>query len=138
MKKQNKPANKSIGTVIGNGIIFEEALLKGTGVIRIDGDFHGTMHLDGHIILGETGMLGGDIHAKSALFAGKYEGNLHIKDTLHITSTAVLSGRIETGEIVIDAGGVLNGICNVTKNQKAETIAAVPIAQGAAQGYKKA
>jgi len=138
MKKQKKPpSDKHTGTVLGRGIVIEEALLKGVGVIRIDGDFCGTINLDGHVILGETGVMGGDVHAQSALFAGKYEGNLHIKDTLHITSTAVLNGRVETGKIIIDSGGVFNGICNVAKEggQKTETHTTAGAPQ-AALGYK--
>jgi len=137
MKKQNKTPEKNTGTVIGVGIVIEDALLKGTGIIRIDGNFQGTINLNGHVILGETGMLGGDVHAESALFAGKYEGNLHIKDTLHITSTAVLNGRVETGKIIIDEGGVFNGICNVAKanGQKAQP-AAPPVAVRETPGYK--
>jgi cytoskeletal protein CcmA (bactofilin family) len=105
---------KNITTIIGEGIIFENANIKGCGVIRIDGNFSGTVGIDGHIILGESGVINGDIHADSALFAGNYQGNLNIRGTLHITSTAVLSGKVETSKLIIDEGGVFNGTCNVT------------------------
>lgn len=118
MKKLNKTAvidKSATGTVIGGGIVMENALLRGSGVIRVDGEFQGTIDIDGHVILGKTGVINGDIHAESALFAGKCHGNLQIQATLHITSTAVLNGRIDTGKLIIDEGGILNGICNVTK-----------------------
>ena len=129
MKKQSKAAAKAVekpasstGTVIGSGIIIEGAVLKGSGVIRIDGEFHGTVDIKGHVILGETGQVSGDVFAESALFAGKYQGNLHIKETLHVTSTAVLTGRIDTGKIIIDEGGIFNGTCNVAQEGEVHNI----------------
>ena len=107
--------NKNADTIIGEGIIFKDALLKGNGVIRVDGKFTGNIDIEGHIILGETGSVVGDIFASSALLAGEFQGNLSIKDTLHLTSTAVLNGKVETGKLIIDAGAVLDGTCNVIK-----------------------
>ena len=113
-KKQKKiDTAKSTNTIIGAGIVIEGAALKGSGVIRIDGNFHGSIDIEGHVILGESGFCSGEMRADSALFAGKYYGNLYVKETLHITSTALLSGPIETGKIIIDEGGIFNGACNV-------------------------
>jgi cytoskeletal protein CcmA (bactofilin family) len=115
-KKQNMTViSKNTDTIIGEGIIFENALLKGSGVIRIDGKLSGTIDIEGHIILGETGFVSGDITADSALFAGQYQGTLSIRDTLHMTASAVLSGKVETAKLIIDEGAVLNGTCSVTK-----------------------
>ena len=115
-KKQSMAViSKNTDTVIGEGIIFEEALLKGSGVIRIDGRFSGTIDLEGHIILGETGFVSGDVTADSALFAGRFQGNLYIENILHMTASSVLTGKIETGKLIIDEGAVLNGSCNVIK-----------------------
>ena len=101
------------GTVIGSGIVIENAVFKGDGTVRIDGKFQGTIDINGHFILGETGMVSGDTQAESALLAGKFQGNLHVKDTLHITPSAVLNGRVVTGKIIVDEGGIFNGACNM-------------------------
>jgi cytoskeletal protein CcmA (bactofilin family) len=114
-KKQNMAISKNTDTIIGEGIIFEDAVLKGAGVIRIDGKFSGTIDIEGHIILGESGFVSGETSADSALFAGKYNGNLFIRSTLHMTATAVLTGKVETGKLIIDEGAVLTGSCNVTR-----------------------
>ena len=120
MKKQEKAlSEKSTSTVIGEGIIIENAVLKGAGVIRIDGKFSGNIEIEGHIILGEKGSVIGDIHAGSALFAGKYEGNLTIADTLHLTPGAYVTGLVDTGKIIIDEDAVFNGTCNMNNNTEA-------------------
>ena len=123
LKKQNLAvSSKNTDTIIGEGIIFEEALLKGAGVIRIDGKFTGKIDIEGHIILGESGIVLGEVIADSALFAGKYQGDLSIRGTLHLTATSVLSGRIETGKLIIDEGATLIGTCNVTSGVSRESI----------------
>ena len=114
-KKKRMAVHKNMDTIIGEGIVFENALLRGEGVIRIDGRFSGVIDVNGHIILGETGLVNGDIKADSALFAGKFQGNIYIEETLHMTETTVMSGKIETGRLIIDEGAVLNGTCNVIK-----------------------
>ena len=121
-------AHKGTGTVIGEGVVLEKATLNGSGVVRIDGEFTGTIDINGHIVLGETGILNGDVRAETALFAGKYQGNLHIKSTLHIASTADLTGQVESAKLIIDEGATLSGTCNVpkldtSKNSKVDTVA---------------
>jgi len=117
-KKQNAIAgNKNIDTIIGEGIVFENVMLKGSGVIRVEGKLSGTIDINGHIVLGETGDIKGEINADSALFAGRYQGNLNIRGTLHMTATAILTGKIEVGKLIIDEGAKLNGTCNVTSGE---------------------
>ena len=115
----SKMSNKTVpgrntDTIIGAGVVFENALLKGNGIIRIDGTFSGIIDIEGHIILGKTGRVIGDINADSALMAGSFQGNLYIRNTLHLTDTASLSGKVETGMLIIDEGAILDGACNVT------------------------
>ena len=116
MIQKSKVTNgKNTDTIIGEGIVFEDALLKGSGIIRIDGKFSGVIDIDGHVILGETGLISGDVSATSALFAGKHQGDLRVSNTLHVTSTAILTGKIETGKLIIDEGATINGTCKVNK-----------------------
>ena len=115
-KKQNTAGyEKNTDTIIGEGIVFENTLLKGSGVIRIDGTLSGNVDIDGHVILGETGLVNADINADSALFAGRFQGNLFIRNTLHMTATAVLSGKVEAGKLIVDEGATLNGTFSVVK-----------------------
>ena len=115
--RRNKHSKAIFGTntatVIGAEAVFESATLKGGGSIRIDGRFLGTIDIKGHIVLGETGVLDGEVQADSALFAGKYKGDLRIKDTLCLASTADITGRIEAGKLIVDEGAIFNGVCNV-------------------------
>ena len=106
-------SEKSIGTIIGEGVVIENATISGSGTIRIDGRFSGTIDLDGHIILGETAIVSGDINADSALFAGKYDGRLIVRNTVHLASNAHVVAHIETDKFIIDEKAIFNGSCNM-------------------------
>jgi cytoskeletal protein CcmA (bactofilin family) len=113
MRNNKSPViEKNTGTVIGQGILIENATLTGCGVIRIDGEFSGNIDIQGRVILGETGNLRGNVKAESALFAGIYKGDICITNTLHLVSTANLDGHIETGKIVIEEGAIISATCN--------------------------
>ena len=137
-RKQNRTIiSKNTDTVIGEGAIFENALLKGSGVIRIDGTFSGVIDISGHVILGETGYVIGDVNAESALFAGKFKGNLTIENILHLTSAAMVSGKVETGKLIIDEGAILDGSCNVTKTaSRSGIVTEEPVKTKASQPVK--
>ncbi|MCL2808319.1 MAG: polymer-forming cytoskeletal protein [Coriobacteriia bacterium] len=109
------------GTTLGEGVIFEGAMLKGKGPILIKGKFSGTINIDGHVILSETGVITGEVRAGSAVFGGTHEGDLLVKNTLHITPTANLSGKIESGKIIIDEGAVVKGSCNIGARERQES-----------------
>jgi cytoskeletal protein CcmA (bactofilin family) len=112
-KKDKALQTRTTDTVIGKGIIFERALLKGSGVVRIDGCFTGTIDIKGHVILGETCSVNGEIYADSGLFAGRYQGQLHIRGALHLTKSANVTGNIESVKLIMDEGAIFNGTCNI-------------------------
>ena len=96
-------------TIIAEGVLLENVTLTGTGILRIDGTVCGNINFDGHIVLGQTGLVRGDITAESAIFAGSYDGNLLIRETLHLAHNAVAGGTIETGRIIVDENAILTG-----------------------------
>ena len=96
-------------TVIGQGITLESALLTGKESVRIDGIFYGDVNLEGSLILGETGTIEGNVHAKYIIAAGLIKGNIECDTVLHVSPTARIYGDIKTSAIIVDEGGLLNG-----------------------------
>lgn len=111
---QQQPGNlvKDAGTVIGNGIILENINLKGLGVVRIDGVVTGEIQLEGHLVLGETGKIIGNVKTTTATFYGSYEGNLQVDETLHIAASGHVDGEISTSKLIIEEGAQFHGVCN--------------------------
>ena len=108
-KKTVAPQVEVPNTVIGKGITLEAALLAGRESVRIDGVFYGDVDLEGSLILGETGTIEGNVHAKYIILAGLVRGNVECDTVLHISPTARIHGDIKTNSIIVDEGGQLNG-----------------------------
>lgn len=116
--KKNKTVavnDKTTGTIIGEGVIFEGGVIKGDGNVRIDGRYAGTIDLNGHIVVGETGVVEGEIKAFSALFAGKFMGNMKIEDTVHLAYRSNVNGNIECGKVIMDEDSIFNGNCKMSR-----------------------
>lgn len=113
MLGRKKKSNHMTNTVIGEGVTLEAAKLTGEGSARIDGKFVGDVELDGDLILGESGIVEGNVQVRSAMLAGKVEGNILCQTRLHIAGTALISGMVESQSLVVDEGAAFNGSCHM-------------------------
>lgn len=103
-KEQNKIAQ---GTTL-NGDIESE------GSFRIEGELNGNIHVKGKVVIGETGVINGEVICENADIEGTFEGKLKIKSCLTLKSTANISGEVITDQLVVDAGATFNATCQMT------------------------
>lgn len=104
---------QKISAIIGEGYIFTGEL-KGSSVIRIEGKIIGNVHVEGGVVLGEKGIVEGDIITRCAIIHGMVNGN--VKTTqLEIKKTGNVSGDITTDTIEIEIGAQYNGRLNMHK-----------------------
>ncbi len=106
---------KDIDTTIGNGIVLDNVVLRGMGVVRVDGVVNGEIQLEGHLIVGEGGKVVGQAHVGSAMILGVYEGNIYAEDSLHIAAGSHVDGNVRTGRLIVDDGADFHGTCNMDK-----------------------
>ncbi|MCL2048981.1 MAG: polymer-forming cytoskeletal protein [Defluviitaleaceae bacterium] len=104
---------KPTGTVIGMGFTIDAAnfTCDESESMRIDGVVKGDIEIEGLINISETGRVDGNIHAGSARVAGRIFGNIHCRNTLHLASTADVTGDVLTSTIIVDEGAVFRGCC---------------------------
>lgn len=113
MFKKNKEAKsldlnqQEITTLIGPGyeIVGE---INGKSVIRIDGKVTGNITTDGGVILGDKGVIIGNIKTKSAIIYGTFSGNVTALQ-LEIKKTGIVNGDINTETLEIELGAQYNG-----------------------------
>src|SRR5690349_6740856 len=102
---------QEISAIIGEGYIFTGEL-RGSSVIRIEGKIIGNVNVEGGVILGEKGIIEGDINSKSAIVYGTVNGN--IKPThLEIKKSGNVNGEISTDTLEIEIGAQYNGKLNM-------------------------
>jgi len=84
--------------------------------IRIDGNIKGTVQTKGKIIVGQTGVIIGNIICQNADIEGKIEGKINVENLLSLKSTANVQGEIFTEKLAIEPNAVFTGTCNMGKS----------------------
>ena len=104
---------KAMGRV--DTFIGEDASLRGTynskSSIRVDGEIYGNVTTEDGIVIGEKGMIRGNLMAKSILVGGKIKGNVTASQRIELQSTAQIEGDLSTPILVVDEGAVFEGNC---------------------------
>jgi len=78
-------------------------------VLVVEGNVSATLR-DGRLIeITEAGMFEGTVEIDNADIAGKFEGDLIVHDRLTIRSTGRITGRVQYGELEVQAGGQIIG-----------------------------
>src|SRR5262245_11736819 len=106
---------QEISTIIGEGYIFTGEL-RGSSFIRIEGKVVGNVNVESGVVLGEKGIVEGDIITKSAIIYGTVNGN--VKTTqLEIKKSGNVTGDITTDMLEIEIGAKYNGKLNMHRSQ---------------------
>jgi len=112
MAKNNEAADFSAINLISNGSVITGEI-NSTGDIRIDGMLNGNITTKGKIVIGETGVIKGEIHCKNADILGKVEGKIFVTELLSLKATAVITGEIKINRLAIEPGCLFNGTCDM-------------------------
>jgi len=89
---------------------------------RIDGKFEGNLTTTAKIVLGEKGVLDGNIKCGNAEILGKVSGDFVVENLLSIKSTAVIDGNVVTGKLAIEPGAVFNATCQMKGSQTTQNV----------------
>jgi cytoskeletal protein CcmA (bactofilin family) len=88
--------------------------LQFTGILRIDGHFHGSISSSDSLIVGEHAVVHADIHVGDLEVHGQIYGNVLADGRTEIFPTGRLHGDLRTKTIVVQSGGVLDGHCQMS------------------------
>lgn len=106
---------QEISTIIGQGYTFTGEL-AGASIIRIEGKIIGNVRVESGVVLGEDGIIEGDIYTKSAIIFGTVSGNVQA-DQLEIKKSGRITGDITTNNLEIELGAQYNGRLNMKNDQ---------------------
>lgn len=107
---------QSISTLISEGCIID-GNLKAPAYVRIDGQITGDVMVDEGLILGEKGVIMGNVTTKELVVYGTIDGNLQVA-SLEIKATGKITGEIRTQILAVENGAVYNGNLSMTQNTK--------------------
>lgn len=115
MAKQPETDHTSIN-LVGTGTTIKGEIFS-NGDIRIDGSIIGTVESKGKVIVGNTGMVEGDIICQNADFSGQIKARVEVSELLTLKASSKLSGDIITSKLAIEPGAVFTGTCTMEKPQ---------------------
>jgi cytoskeletal protein CcmA (bactofilin family) len=104
----SKRANPPEPTVIGKGCVIE-GTIRVYGPVQIDGQIDGALIAEGHVSIGPTGSVVGELIADELALGGRVEGRVQVRDHLHIAPGASAHGEVRYGSLQVDRGGVIDG-----------------------------
>lgn len=86
-----------------------EGDLKTESNLRVDGRINGNTQCNGKFVLGEKGIVKGNLNATTAELEGTIDGDITVEDLLILRKTAIIKGAVTTGRLVIEDGAQIGG-----------------------------
>jgi cytoskeletal protein CcmA (bactofilin family) len=95
-------------SVIAAGLTIE-GTIAGNGDVRIAGQFHGDVHVEGSLTIESGAKLIGGVRASNVIIDGELEGNIDAATRVELRATGVLNGNLNTGSLTVAAGSRMRG-----------------------------
>ena len=107
-----KTASTAAVNIIGNGTTITGDI-KSKGDIRVDGSLNGSIETEGKVVVGQGGVVEGDVICKDADVAGVIKAKITVSQLLSLKSSAKLNGDIVTNKLSIEPGATFTGSCSM-------------------------
>ncbi len=105
-------------------IITDGTRIKGdiiaSGDFRLDGILEGNIQLNGKLVIGDSGVVNGNVLCQNANIIGTVNGNLSVKELLSLHTSARVRGDILINKLSIEPGAVFSGKCRMIDEVKAQ------------------
>jgi cytoskeletal protein CcmA (bactofilin family) len=95
-------------TVIGRGTVIE-GTVRVSGRVQVDGEIEGSLIAEGHVSVGPSGSIVGEVVADQLAVGGRVEGKVTVREHLHIAPGGSTRGELRYGSLQVDRGGVIDG-----------------------------
>ena len=112
-----------INSIIGEGTRFQGDI-ELQGLLRIDGDFKGSIKTVGRVLIGRFGRVQCLIEADTVVVGGILKGDIRAESKVVLLSTAMMIGDIRSPQIIVEERAIIHGHCTVSRD--AAALAAAP------------
>ena len=137
MKFRRKPSSEEISGFLDQGTSVTGEL-QFSGTLRLDGNFHGSIHSGDILVVGEHADVHADINVSEIEIHGRVFGNLEAKRRIEIYPTGRVRGDIKTPVLVVNPGGMLDGKTRMAEESADPTAVVDPqrfIGKGASETH---
>jgi cytoskeletal protein CcmA (bactofilin family) len=110
--KGRATSSEPIENVLGKSLIIRGDL-SADGGFRIDGTVEGNVESKSAIVIGESGVVRGDLSGTDVVVAGAIHGNVTCAGHLEILAKGRIEGNIDAKSVRVETGGVFRGTSNM-------------------------
>jgi len=110
-----------------------EGKLDSPGTLRVDSHIVGTISSGSNLILGESARGNGELTANSVMIAGQFDGVIRARTRVELQAKAIVTGEIETPDLLIAPGAIFDGRCHVISREDSTKRVTIPIRSSAAR-----
>jgi cytoskeletal protein CcmA (bactofilin family) len=89
---------------------------------RIDGTLEGSITTSGKVVIGKEGYINGKVDCSYADVEGKFSGQIEVKESLSLKSTAIIEGEVVIGKLVVESGALFNAKCSMKSASDVKSI----------------
>jgi cytoskeletal protein CcmA (bactofilin family) len=112
------PDGSYINSIIGEGTRFTGEFDL-NGLLRVDGDFSGTVRTKGKVLIGKNGRAECTIYAGTVVIGGIVRGNIFADEKVVILSTGIVLGNVTSPRFIVEEGVIFNGNCRILQEHRA-------------------
>lgn len=109
------PASNSAATMIGAGTTLKGDI-QSQQDLRIDGTVIGNVRSAAKIIIGQGGVIEGDLESIQCDVNGKVSGNIRCRELLQLRGESMVTGNLYAGKLQIEPSATFNGQCHMGAN----------------------
>jgi cytoskeletal protein CcmA (bactofilin family) len=85
--------------------------------LRVNGFIKGKVRSEATLEIGQTGKLDAEVHVKKIIIRGEFHGIINASDRVEILKEGRVYGDIYTPCLIIEAGALFEGHCNMSQTQ---------------------
>jgi cytoskeletal protein CcmA (bactofilin family) len=128
------PGGPYINSIIGEGTRFNGEFDL-NGLLRIDGDFCGTVRTEGKVLVGKNGRAECTVYAGTVVVGGILRGNIFANEKVVILSTGIVLGNIHSPRFIVEEGVIFNGTAKIVQPEADSGVEAVPVEEAEPESY---
>lgn len=121
-----------------NSLIGQHSLFRGDvevdGLVRIDGDYLGTVKRASRVLVGASGRADAVFHAKVVVIGGAFNGTIYASERIVVLAGAVALGSMYAPRILVEPGAILSCGLSIHGDYHDESSESAMISRG---GQKK-
>jgi cytoskeletal protein CcmA (bactofilin family) len=134
MSELQIPGGPYINSIIGEGTRFNGEFDL-NGLLRIDGDFCGTVRTDGKVLVGKNGRAECTVYAGTVVVGGILRGNVFANEKVVILSTGIVLGNIHSPRFIVEEGVIFNGTAKIVQAEGKTDQEKAPVEEAEPQSY---